>query len=278
MKFLNPTTDTAFKKLFGNEHRKNLTISLLNNVLERKQGELITEVSFRDNANLPETKDKKITFVDINCVDQLGKHYIIEIQVIDEYNFLQRSQYYASFFLSRQLEKSEKYENLVPVIFIGMVNHKLFDGDDVITHHFISDSKTGKQSLHHLEFHYIELLKFHKNIDELLSDADKWLYFMKNAKDLEMIPHQFEDSKELTEAFHVLEKSLWSSAELESYKVDQARIDREFRQQDGARKEAIQKNSESIAIKLLQKGFDINLIVETTELSIEQIDLLRKKL
>ena len=278
MKFLNPKTDTAFKRLFGNEHRKNLTISLLNSLLERKEGNLITEVTFRDNANLPETIDKKVSFVDINCVDQSGKYYIIEIQVMNEFNFLQRSQYYASYFLYRQLEVGKEYANLVPVIFIGMINHKLFDNDEVITHHLISNTKTGKQSLQHLEWHYIELPKFHKNINELTSESDKWLYFMKNAENLETIPQEFKNSKNLTEAFHVLEKALWTDAELEKYKVDEDRIGRERRQQEGARKEGRQATLELIAIKLLKKGLDIDLIVETTDLSVEEINELRKKI
>src|SRR5207244_1248035 len=92
MKFLDPTTDIAFKKLFGDREKPELTISFLNSVLERKEGELITEVTINDNANIPDTLDKKISFVDINCTDQTGKRYIIEVQVVDEKNFIERSQ------------------------------------------------------------------------------------------------------------------------------------------------------------------------------------------
>ena len=81
MKFLDPKTDTAFKKLFGNEHRKNLTMSLLNSLLERSEGHLITDVSFRDNGNLPEILSKKTSFVDINCKISPSK---TSLSLIDE--------------------------------------------------------------------------------------------------------------------------------------------------------------------------------------------------
>jgi hypothetical protein len=42
MKFLSPTTDIAFKKLFGSQERSDLTASFLNSVLELREGELIT--------------------------------------------------------------------------------------------------------------------------------------------------------------------------------------------------------------------------------------------
>lgn len=62
MQFLDPKTDIAFKKLFGDVHRKNLIISFLNSIFERKEGNLITDVIFQDTANVPETVEKKKFF------------------------------------------------------------------------------------------------------------------------------------------------------------------------------------------------------------------------
>ena len=85
MKFLSPTTDIAFKKLFGSQERAGFpTISFLNSVLERREGELITLVQINDNANKPITKDMERTFVDVHCTDQKNNKYIIEVQVEDE--------------------------------------------------------------------------------------------------------------------------------------------------------------------------------------------------
>ncbi len=153
MQFLDPKTDIAFKKLFGDEHRKNLTISFLNSVLERKEGNLITDVTFQDTANLPETMDKKRSFVDINCKDQENNNYIVEMQIAFQKNFLPRSQYYASLVLSRQLKVKARYGNLLPVVFVAVVDHILFKNHkNVISHHVITDTKTHDVQLKHLEF------------------------------------------------------------------------------------------------------------------------------
>jgi hypothetical protein len=62
MKYLSPKTDIAFKKLFGNEHHKNLTINFLNNVLNLPQDKLIKEILFRGTERLPESIEGKSDF------------------------------------------------------------------------------------------------------------------------------------------------------------------------------------------------------------------------
>ncbi len=290
MQFLDPKTDVAFKKLFGDEHRKNLTISFLNSILERKEGSLITEVTFQDTANLPETIDKKRSFVDINCIDQEKNNYIVEMQVAFQKNFIPRSQYYASLVLSRQLKVKHRYGNLVPVIFVAIVDHILFKHHkNVISHHFITDAKTHDVELKHLEFHYVELPKFKKNVDELTTVVDKWLYFMREADNTEVIPQSLQH-KEFQEAFHVLESSQWNQADLDAYIAEMDELGREERITEGALERGLEqgleqglqlgvlKKAEAMAIKLLKKGTDIIEIADITDLSIDQIKTLQSKL
>ena len=280
MQFLDPKTDIAFKKLFGDEHRKNLTISFLNSILERSEGNLITDVVFQDTANLPQTVDKKRSFVDVNCIDQEKNNYIVEMQVAFQKNFLPRSQYYASLVLSRQLKVKAGYGKLLPVIFVAIVDHILFKNHkNVISHHVITDTKTHDVQLKHLEFHYVELPKFNKKSEELTTIVDKWLYFMQQADDLVVIPQTLQN-KEFKEAFHVLESSQWNQSELDAYVAEIDELGREERISEGALEQGLeqgaQKKAEAMAIKLLKKKIDIEEIADLTELSIEQIENLQK--
>lgn len=220
MRFLNATVDIAFKRLFGSQGRTSLTISFLNSILERKEGERITEIVINDTANIPVTIDKKTSFVDVSCTDQAGKKYIIEMQVINERNFIERSQYYTAFFLARQLEKRDNYDKLVPVIFIGVVSFDLFKNSDYLSHHLIMNSETHEQTLQHFEFHFIELSKFHKTIDELETVADKWIYLIQNSENIEKIPDQLKRPQEMAEALHVLERGYWTEFEFQSYLIE----------------------------------------------------------
>jgi len=287
MYFLDPKTDITFKKLFGNEHRKNLTISFLNSVLERQEGNLITEISFKDTANLPLTIDKKISFVDINCVDQQKNNYIIEMQMVFQKDFLARSQYYASLVLSRQLQvRGAYYDSLVPVIFVAILNHTLFKNhNNVISHHFITDAKTHEVDLKHLEFHYVELPKFIKTVDELETIADKWFYFLKEADNLEVIPQTLKN-KEIQEAFHVLESSQWNQDEFYAYIAQMDELGREERIKAGALQRGYEdgmqqgelKKSQEFVIKLFKKGYAVDEITDLTGLSIDQVEEIKKKM
>jgi predicted transposase/invertase (TIGR01784 family) len=274
MTFLNPTLDIAFKKLFGSQERVELTISFLNSVLERQEGELITHVHINDNANQPITRDKERTFVDVNCTDQKGNKYIIEMQVEDEKKFMERSQFYASFFLARQLEKKAPYGSLVPVIFVGVLCFDLFKGPDYLSHHFIVNNKTGTRTLKHLEWHFIELEKFTKTLNELVSPLEKWIFFLKHAEEMKQIPAILKNPQEMVTAFNVLEQHNWTEIELQNYYAQlnewRCMVDKE----QGIRKErdeAIQK----IAKNLLALNMDIEKIAMVTELSIDKIKTLK---
>lgn len=157
IKYLSPRTDIGFKKLFGNPHHKNLTISFLNSILDRKEPNLITEVTFTETEQLPETEGGKKSFFDVYCTDRQGNKFIIEIQIgakrQDEMqskyqaHFMFRAQYYTGLALYRQVHAPFKYEKLVPIIFIGVLDHILFDKiNDVITRHTLMDMKNHTTS------------------------------------------------------------------------------------------------------------------------------------
>lgn len=301
MIFSSPTTDIAFKKLFGDQKRAALTISFLNNILERREGELITEITINDNANLPPTDEQKKSFVDVSCTDQTGKKYIIEMQVARQKDFREHAQYYTAFCLANQLNKKNNYALLVPVIFVAILDFNLFKEKNYLTHHLTTDTKTGQQSLYHAEFHFIELKKFTQAIDQLVTETDKWIYLIKEADNLEQIPRQMKNSPELLEALDVLEQSAWSKRELESYflEVDAERVrtsiekttyedalkeGREKGLEEGLEKglqKGLQKGREEgifdVALTMLSQNFDIKIIASVTGLSIEQIKTLQKK-
>lgn len=61
MQFLNPCNDVAFKKIFGSEEHKNVTISFLNSILEYTGKQQITDVQFLNNEQNAYCRAKKIT-------------------------------------------------------------------------------------------------------------------------------------------------------------------------------------------------------------------------
>ena len=295
MKFLDPKNDIAFKKIFGDENHKNLTINFLNNVLNLSGSREIRNVTFKETAKLPDRIKGKKVYFDVYCIDKGNNHYIIEMQSLNEYNFVERSEFYIARALMLQLDKGKDYQTLLPVVFVGIVNFSLFDElnsskhidfkhQDVISHYSMRNDVTGEQlKKSRQSLHYIELSKFNKNLDQLETLTDKWFYFFKYARTLQDVPKPLKD---LTEAFNILDSLQWNETDLQDYTVKQETIDRERRQQEGSYQEGINKGAqearreekEAVAINFLKMGISSEMIAQGTDLTIEQIDTLRKKM
>jgi len=224
-KYLNPTNDVAFKKLFGTEEHKNLLINFLNTILHLKGNRKIKTVEFLPNDHRQASKNDKLSILDIKCTDKGNASYIVEMQNRKSASFLKRTQYYVAKSYTNQLGKGEGYEKLLPVILIAITMHKLFPGTNPISLHKIMNTETHVHHLKDLVFAFVELPKFEKDINELVSNEDEWLFFMKNWNVFEICPKAI-TIKEVQEAYEVMEICNWSKKEMNAYDMAEiARMD-----------------------------------------------------
>ena len=279
MKYLSPRSDIGFKKLFGSPDHEKLTRSFLNSVLDRKEGNLITEIDFGDTEQLPENEDGRKSFFDIYCTDQQGHKFIIEMQRKYQSHFMPRAQYYTALSFYRQMHAPFKYEKLVPVIFIGVLDHILYpEIEDVISRHALMDIKNHTISSFHQMYHIIELPKFKKNIDQLDSDIDQWLFFMVNADELEIIPEEMKHSENFVQAFYILERMRWTEKELDEYLAEADAAGYLDRVVEGAVERATEQEKEKVAMNFLKMGISHEIIAQGTGLSIKEIEILKKEM
>ncbi len=217
MKFADIKNDIAFKKVFGDIHKKEILISFLNAVLDFKGGKKIVDVSILNPYQAPKIEDLKETILDIKATNQDKENFIVEMQKKDLGDFAKRSLYYTSKAYINQLKKGKNYSELKKVYFIGILNFKVFESENYISRHLILNQETMKQDLSDFEFNFIELPKFKLKLNELNSILDKWVFFIKNAQKLDLIPKEFESIKEFQEAFEVATQHKWNEKELEIY-------------------------------------------------------------
>ncbi len=91
-------------------------------------------------------------------------------------------------------------------------------------------------------------MKYIQKLKELDTILDKWIYFIKNAIDLEVIPEQYENKEEFKDAFFIAAQTTWNKKELEVY--DYMKL-KEF-DEINARRTAIRKAEQ----KGLEKGIE----------------------
>jgi predicted transposase/invertase (TIGR01784 family) len=147
MSFADPKSDIAFKKIFGNEQRKEILMSFLNAILDFRRDKTIADVTILNPLQAPRVEGLKVTTLDVQATGQRGISYIVEMQVERQEYYAKRALYYSSKAYVSQIEVAEKYPKLNQVIFIGILDFNLFEGSDYLTRHYILKTISQKTGL-----------------------------------------------------------------------------------------------------------------------------------
>lgn len=284
MKFIDPRTDFAFKKIFGNEKAKDIVISFLNGVMSLKEGYLITKVEIIDPYQAPKLKFVKETFVDVRCIDQRNITYIVEMQVQYVQAFEKRVVYNASKAYVNQLKQGDGYPKLNQVISINILDFILFDEitDRYITTHIMKEDLSNTVYLDEIRYYFIELPKFQLLEKQLKSIIEKWIFFIKNTGHLDVIPESLKE-KEFLEAFEIANVANMSEEEFEYYEAAETKIHDEIGMIEAALEKGFKlgkvegeakgraEEFKDIVIKLLKKKFE-DKITDKIMLKIEKAD------
>ncbi|WP_121970560.1 Rpn family recombination-promoting nuclease/putative transposase [Leptolyngbya sp. BC1307] len=278
MRFLNPKTDFAFKKIFGSSQSKDILISFLNALLYEGQA-AIQDLEIIDPYQAPQLKGMKDTFLDVKATLTDDKTVIIEMQVLNVLGFEKRVLYNAAKAFSIQLESGQQYARLNPVIALTITDFEMFpESEKVISRYALKEKDDLTTYSDDIELVFVELPKFEKSLDELTTLSDRWIYFLKQAESLEVVPQSWQDTPAFERAFEIAELSNLSREELDIFERKQMFLQdsrnavlKGIQQgiEQGKRQQA-----EAIARSLLNV-LDIETISQTTGLSVEQILLLR---
>ncbi len=282
MKFVDIKNDIAFRKIFGNENKKEILISFLNAVLELTKGKKIKRIEIKNPYQLPEIKDLKSSILDVRVTDEREISYIVEMQVEEPDGFDKRVQFYTARQYSKQIEKGDDYPKLNQVIFIGILDFNFFDDDDnYILRHRTVNVRTQKCTLNGMEYNFIELPKFTKVLKNCKSLVDKWIYFIKNAPNLDVIPADVND-KGLKHAYQDADRHNWTKEELEAYHYSEMRRQDEKGKTELAVKKAEKTAREAreieIAREMIKDNEPSNKIVKYTTLNKETVEKLINEL
>ena len=193
MQFVDIKNDIAFRKIFGNENKKIILLSFLNAVMKLEGTNRMAEVEIINPYQLPIIKNLKASIIDVKARDEKGQTYIVEMQVAEPDGLDKRLLYYAGKEYAQQIESGEQYTRLRPVIFIGIFDFHFTKGTKYLVHHAVCDVEDGERVIKDMDFYFIELPKFHISLPDLTEITDKWIYFIKEAENLEVIPENVDD-------------------------------------------------------------------------------------
>ena len=288
-KYVNPYTDFGFKKLFGTEINKDLLISFINSLLHGR--EVVKDLTYLNTEHLGISETDRKAVFDVYCENEKGEKILVEMQRGIQQYFKDRSLYYATFPIREQGQKGEWDYQLKAVYIIGILNFTFDKDNDNYFHHEVQllDNKTKEVFYDKLTFIYLEMPKFNKTEDELTSMFEKWLFVLRNLSRLMERPKALQE-RIFTKLFEAAEIAKFTKLEYDSYEeslkayrdwkntIDtEKKISWEEGHEKG-REEGFEEGQEKKTIEMARnlkvRGMPINIIVECSGLTEEEINAL----
>jgi len=273
-KYINPFTDYGFKRLFGEEPNKDLLLDFLNELLKEEQGK-ITELKYLKNENLATTELNRKAVFDLYCTNEKGEKFIVELQKTKQKFFKDRTLYYSTFPIREQAVVGSDWNFELKKVYTIAILDFVFDEDKNEPNKFRYDVKLTEQETKEvfydkLTFIYLEMPKFNKNIEELETRFEKWLFVLKNLHKLDRVPEKLKENIFL-QLFETAEISKFTQKEYQDYENSL----KYYRDLKNSLDTAKEEERIEIAKKGLKEGYPIEMISKMTGLSEEEINELK---
>lgn len=297
-KVMRPLLDWSFKYLFGTEESKPNLIGFLNLMLNPKA--LIIDVQFMNNESLPVSAEHKGCVFDILCKDTNEDRFLIEIQTAQAVNIVDRIIYYTCRLIDRMGKKGSEwdYKDIKKVYSICLMNFTFEQNPKLRRDIQLYDIEELSVFSDKLNIILLQLpcLKA-ESILECDANYEFLLYLLKqmqcNMKTVEQLKKEVADTR-LPQGTKDLFYKVLDTADLASL-TDKERMRYEsdlknymdtmscieFAENRGrtegreeGRVEGRVEGKTEVAKALKNKGVDMELICQTTGLSIEQIEKL----
>lgn len=295
-RYIDPTTDFGFKRLFGKEANKEIIMSFITDVLELQTP--LQDLRFLDKEQLPEIIEYRGGVYDLFCTDQKGKHFIVEMQKSPIAYIKDRMLYYSTFPIAEQAPKGEvmrvaepvdAYGNkakkvpwdfrLDAVYCIAILGYALDGSATAVNYNSIRNDELPHPLFYDkLQFVTVELPLFDESKPEYSLDKhlNKWLYFLNYLTDFDRIPEIFKGDEVFEKAFNLAEIANLTPTELSQYRRSLKYHWDDYAKLTTAEQIGETKGIKKVAQALLQEGSDPAFVAKVTGLSLEQIQQLQK--
>ena len=222
---------------------------------------------------------------------QQGRTFSVEVQRVGTGTFFERCVFYASGLFHDELVAAEDYGLLKPVYLIAIMeeslpheDEKLWNDGRFISEYAFTEKNTGELAPPTINIIFAELGRFRKDARECASEQD-WLFFwFKHGWECDSLPSNMDSRPFITGladacaiAGFTPEKKQYYRALMKDQRDYNSIINQKFR--EGMEEGEIKGKAESarnIALEMLDRGMDPNLVAEITKLDISEIEKLKR--
>ncbi|MEA5458033.1 Rpn family recombination-promoting nuclease/putative transposase [Arcicella sp. LKC2W] len=178
-RFISILSDYGFKATFGNESDTTFLKKALQALI--KSPVAIREIEFIKNEMTAITLDSRSGIYDLACTDENDNHFIVEMQLSEYPEFIQRMKFYALYRFNTLVKKGKyTFEGLQKIYCIGILANDIFS--HIFDYHNVAVLRNEKGELidDQMTFVTVELAKFDTPLAEIKTDLDKLIFTMKN--------------------------------------------------------------------------------------------------
>ena len=271
--------DDWFKRSFkeyGNAKR--LMLLLLQELIPERK---ITSLTYTPEESTNQNPDRKSIRVDVECTDENGERFVVEVQRASQADFYDRAIFNSTFAIQRQVKENSLRYGFAPVYFIGIMRFSLHpESERYLYRYSLTEDQSGSLMTDDLHYVFLEVAKCRPAADAPL--IEKVGYALNHMAEFTERPEGFEG-----EIFRLLfesaEISTFTPEEKIAYTEDMT-TERDIRNQIAyARKEgraegraegkAEGANQEKLEIarKMVSMKLEASVISEATGLSEEEI-------
>lgn len=279
-RYISLLTDFGFKRIFGTDPNKELLINFLNSLFDGE--EVIKDVKYLNSENVGDVYTERKAIFDVYCENEKSEKFIVEMQNAYQTYFKDRSLFYSTFPIREQAPKGSDWNFCLKKVYVvALLNYKMsdeaFDSSDTIHTIALMDTKTNKVFNTKLMFKYVEVGRFDKTDEELTSLSDKWMYVLKNLSRLDNRPAALRE-KIFSKLFAAASVARFTPTELREYE-DSLKAYRDIKNsldtaKEEGREEGREQRNIEIAKKMLAVGMHIDIIINMTDLSKDEIEKL----
>lgn len=228
----------------------------------------ILEVTFIQNEIKGLTRDSRSGIYDLFCKDEMGNEFIVEMQLSEYPEFIQRMKFYAFYRLNTLIRKGDyQFDNLPKIYCIGILAFSIFP--QITDYQNIAVLKNQNIELidEQMTSITVELGKFDKDLNAIQSDLDKLIYTMKTIYEVSeptQFP-QFWNEEWLRVAIQELDKRAFTPEQRLSYEMTISANALAVKNENKKIKEAEKRGGETAKVEVMAKS------LKRGKLTIEEI-------
>ncbi len=264
----NLKNDVIFKAFFAKKGNEQFLIDFLTGLLKVE----IKGITIREEVDLLKlTNEEKGGRLDLQATLSDGTIVSIEMQVKNSGNIEDRTAFYSAHVLNRETEKGTPYEEIKQVIMVNILNYNLLDVEEYVSETVtVLDKHREYEVIDLMKYYFIELPKFRRQNPDMNDKLNQWLAIIDDTDrgKIKMAEEKNEKIKSALDEIGTLtgDAEIQRMAELRD-KWERDRISEiSYATKKGERKAKLE-----TAKKLLKNGISVDIIVDATGLTKEEV-------